>query len=156
NGGAVLPDWLLDAPQRPRIAVTFGSLEQAHGSGSLARLAAAAEGIDAELLIASGEPAGSATDLPPNMRIVGWLPLNALLGSCEAAIHHGGSGSALTCCALGIPQIALPEGLTDASAEAELLRLRGVAIVLEGDELDAAALRELLGDEATRAAAQEL
>jgi UDP:flavonoid glycosyltransferase YjiC (YdhE family) len=157
NGGAVLPDWVLEPPGRPRVAVTFGSLEQAHGSGSLARLAAAARDVDAEFLIASGEPARPAAgELPPNVRIVGWIPLNALLGTCAAAIHHGGSGSALTCCALGVPQIALPEGLTDASAEAELLRVRGVAMVLEGDELDAVALRELLTDAGLRRAAGEL
>src|SRR5439155_12624050 len=95
-------------------------------------------------------------ELPPNVRIVGWVPLNSLLPTCVAAIHHGGSGSALTCCALGVPQLALPEGLTDASAEAELLRVRGAAIVLDGDELDAAALRELLGNEDLRRAAREL
>lgn len=156
NGGAALPDWLLDPPVRPRVAVTFGSLEQAHGSGSLARLAAAAGEVDAELLIASAEPARPALALPPNMRIVGWLPLNALLATCVAAIHHGGSGSSLTCCSLGIPQMVLPEGLTDACAEGELLRRRGVATVVDGDELDAAALRELLDDEGLRRAAREL
>lgn len=157
NGGAVLPEWLFEPPQRPRVAVSFGSLEQAHGSGSLARLAAAADAVDAEFVIGSGDPDRvPASELPPNLRIVGWIPLNALLPTCAAAIHHGGSGSALTCCALGIPQLALPEGLTDASAEAELLRLRGAAIVLEGDELDASVLRELLADRDLRRVAAEL
>lgn len=157
NGGAVLPDWVLTQPRRPRVAVSFGSLEQAHGSGSLARLAAAAVDVDAEFVIASGEPNTLAPgELPPNVRIVGWVPLNALLPTCAAAIHHGGSGSALTCCALGVPQMALPEGLTDASAEAELLRVRGAAMVLDGDELDAAALRELLTDDERRRVACEL
>jgi UDP:flavonoid glycosyltransferase YjiC (YdhE family) len=157
NGGAVLPEWLFEPPQRPRVAVSFGSLEQAHGSGSLARLAVAAEAVDAEFVIGSDDPDRiPASELPPNLRIVGWIPLNALLPTCVAAIHHGGSGSALTCCALGIPQLALPEGLTDASAEAELLRLRGAAIVLDGDELDAPALRELLADGDLRRVAAEL
>jgi UDP:flavonoid glycosyltransferase YjiC (YdhE family) len=157
NGGSVLPDWLLDPPERPRIAVTFGSLEQAHGSGSLGRLAAAAADLDAEFIVASGEqsPRGPA-ELPANVRIIGWIPLNALLPSCAAAIHHGGSSSALTCCALGIPQLALPENFADAMAEAELLRARGAAIVLHGEQLDAAAVRELLDDDKLRRVAGEL
>jgi UDP:flavonoid glycosyltransferase YjiC (YdhE family) len=157
NGGAVLPEWVLAPPRRPRVAVSFGSLAEAHGSGSLARLAAAAGDVEAEFVIASGDPTRVARgELPPNVRIVGWVPLNALLPTCAAAIHHAGSGSALTCCALGIPQLALPEGLTDASAEAELLRVRGAALVLDGDELGPEALRELLGNDDLRRAAREL
>jgi UDP:flavonoid glycosyltransferase YjiC (YdhE family) len=157
NGSIVLPDWILEPPTRPRVAVSFGSLEEAHGSGSLARLAAAADGVDAEFLNASAKPAWlSPAELPPNVRIVGWIPLNALLATCAASIHHGGSGSALTCCALGVPQMALPEGLPDAAAEAELLRVRGAALVLDGDALDAPALQELLADAELRRVAGEL
>jgi UDP:flavonoid glycosyltransferase YjiC (YdhE family) len=159
NGGAVLPDWLLDPPRRPRVAVSFGSLEQAYGSGGLDRLAAAAGGVDAEFVIVSAEPGRLPPDeLPPNVRIVGWIPLNALLPTCAAAMHHGGSGSALTGCALGIPQMAVADGVADPSplAEAELLRRRGAAILLRPEELDADALRSLLGDERLRRAAAEL
>jgi len=157
NGGAELPDWVLEPAERPRVAVSFGSLEQAHGSGSLARLATAAAGVDAEFVIGSDDPDRvPPAELPANVHVVGWIPLNSLLPTCTAAIHHGGSGSALTCCSLGVPQMALPEGLTDASAEAELLRVRGAAMVLDEDELDAAALRELLGDDELRRAAGEL
>jgi UDP:flavonoid glycosyltransferase YjiC (YdhE family) len=157
NGGAVLPDWLLAPPERPRLAVTFGSLEQAHGSGSLERLATAAADIDAEFVVASGEADPRRPDaLPPNVRIIGWTPLNALLPSCVAAIHHGGSGSALTCCALGIAQLALPENFADASAEAQLLQERGAAIVLQGEQLDAAAVHALLEDDKVHRVAAEL
>jgi UDP:flavonoid glycosyltransferase YjiC (YdhE family) len=157
NGGAELPDWVLEPAERPRVAVSFGSLEQAHGSGSLARLAGAAAEVDAEFVIGSGEPGRvPPAELPGNVKVVGWIPLNSLLPTCAAAIHHGGSGSALTCCSFGVPQMALPEGLTDASAEAELLRVRGAAMVLDGDELDAGALRKLLGDDGLRDAAGEL
>ncbi len=157
NGGAVLPDWVLDPPPRRRVAVSFGSLEQAHGSGSLARLARAAADVDAEFVIATGEPGRVPPDeLPGNVRVLGWTPLNALLPTCAAAIHHGGSGSALTCCVHGIPQLALPERLTDAASEAEHLRLRGAALVVEDDELDAALLDELLTSTALRRVAGEL
>lgn len=159
NGATTLPDWLLDPPERPRVAVSFGSLEQAHGSGSLARLAAAATDVDAEFVVATGDPTMVPLgELPANVRIVGWVPLNALLPTCAAAIHHGGSGSSLTCCALGVPQLALLERRADPSpaAEAELLRARGAAIVLDVDELDAAAVRKLLKDDDLRRVAREL
>ena len=32
--------------------------------------------------------------LPPQVRVAGWIPLNALLPSCAAIIHHGGAGPA--------------------------------------------------------------
>jgi UDP:flavonoid glycosyltransferase YjiC (YdhE family) len=157
NGGAVLPDWLLAPPPRERVAVSFGSLEQAHGSGSLKRLADAAADVDTEFVVAAAEPNPSERgELPPNVRFVGWVPLNALLPTCVAAIHHGGSGSALTCCALGVPQMVLPENIADASAEAELLRVRGVAMVLDNDELNSFTLRELLSDEKLRAASRDV
>lgn len=55
NGGAVLPDWLLTPPERPRVAVTFGSLDRAGGMDSVARIADAAAKADAEFVFTLGD-----------------------------------------------------------------------------------------------------
>jgi UDP:flavonoid glycosyltransferase YjiC (YdhE family) len=157
NGGAVLPEWLLAPPERPRIAVSFGSLAATRQLlRHVARVAAVAREVDAEFVVTTGEPGAPAREgLPANVRIAGWVPMNALLRTCSAAIHHGGT-TALTCCALGIPQAVLagPETV----GEAELLRARGVAHVLTDveRELDAGAVRTLLDDPDLRRAAAEV
>ncbi|MFE9117175.1 glycosyltransferase [Streptomyces sp. NPDC007172] len=45
---------------------------------------------------------------PPNVRAVDFVPLNQLLPSCAAIIHHGGAGTFLTALAHGVPQVVVP------------------------------------------------
>jgi UDP:flavonoid glycosyltransferase YjiC (YdhE family) len=157
NGGGVLPDWLLTPAERPRIAVTFGSLDRTRGFGYVEQIAAAAVGVDAEFVLTLGQDDTDVPhELPPNVRTTGWLPMNALLRTCSAAIHHGGGGTSLTCCALGVPQMVLSNGSPDMLAEAELLRARGAAHVMRDGELDQAAIRDLLADDKLRRVADEL
>ncbi|NED82142.1 glycosyl transferase, partial [Streptomyces sp. SID11233] len=42
-------------------------------------------------------------------RVVDPTPLNLFLGSCDLLVHHGGTGSSLTACAFGVPQVVLPQ-----------------------------------------------
>lgn len=157
NGGSVLPDWLLTPPERPRIAVTFGSLDATRQLiRYIDRIASVAVEVDAEFVVTLGERSASVPDdVPPNVRITRWVPLNALLPTCAAAIHHGG-GTSLTCCALGIPQLVMAGPET--AGEAELLRARGVAHVLPNVEraLDAEVIREVLYDDKLHRAAAEI
>ena len=156
NAGGVLPEWLLTIPERPRIAVTFGTLRKTRGFGYAERIVAAAPDVDAEFVVCLGDEEASVFgELPPNVRTTGWIPLNALLRTCSAAIHHGG-GTSLTCCALGIPQMTVPEGSPDLLAEAELLRARGAAHVVHAHELDSAAIGGLLTDDKLRSVAGEI
>lgn len=154
NGGGVLPDWLLTPPRRPRIAVTVGSmLPKIHGFGYVRRIVDAAAEVDAEFVLALGdeqpdEPIG----LPANVRTAGWIPLNSLLRTCSAAIHHGGDGTTMTCCALGVPQLVLPNG-PERRVNAEVLRARDAAHVLADDELTPTAIGDLLADDRLRAVA---
>ena len=140
-----------------RDAVTFGSLDATRQLiRYVDRIASIAAEVDAEFVVTLGERSASAPDdLPPNVRITRWVPLNALLRTCAAAIHHGG-GTSLTCCALGIPQLVLAGPET--AGEAELLRARGVTHVLPNDEqaLDAVAIREVLYDDKLHRAAAEI
>jgi UDP:flavonoid glycosyltransferase YjiC (YdhE family) len=157
NGAGVLPEWLLTPPQRPRIAVSFGSLApKIRGFGYVDFIAAAAPEVDAEFVVTLGDDAaGAPSDLPPNVRTTGWMPLNALLRTCAAAIHHGGDGTVMTSCALGVPQLVLPTA-PDEVVIAELLRRRGAAHVMRGEELDAVAIRGLLADDKLRRVADEV
>ncbi|WP_020499728.1 nucleotide disphospho-sugar-binding domain-containing protein [Sciscionella marina] len=154
NGGARLPEWLLEPPERPRIAVTLGSVLPAMaGLGALDGLLTAMGSVDAEFVLAlDGAEVGG---LPPNARAVDWLPLNQLLPSCAAAVHHGGSGTTLAVLDAGLPSVIIPQG-ADQFRNAELLDGCGAALVAEGDKVDAALLNRLLSEEPLRAGAGRL
>ncbi|HEV8554961.1 MAG TPA: nucleotide disphospho-sugar-binding domain-containing protein [Actinophytocola sp.] len=153
HGGGVLPEWLLRPANRPRIAVTSEPTDGArHFSHDIRRIAAATG--DLEYVVTLGEEALG--DLPPNVRAASPVPLNSLLRTCAAAIHHGADGPIMTCCALGVVQLAVPispEGL----ANAELLQERGLAHVLDSEaQLDPAAMYRLLADDKLRLVAAEV
>ncbi|MEU1729774.1 nucleotide disphospho-sugar-binding domain-containing protein [Streptosporangium sp. NPDC020145] len=157
NGGGLLPEWLLDEGDRPRVAVTLGTVvPETHGLGEFAPIIEAAEAVDAEFVIATGSGETSwSTPLPPNVRVTGWVPLGALLRGSAAAIHHGGAGTTLTCSALGVPQLILPNG-ADRHINAETLAARGSALTTLIGDLQVPLIERLLTDEALRATAHEV
>ncbi|RAY12695.1 hypothetical protein DPM19_24195 [Actinomadura craniellae] len=156
NGGAVLPDWLLRPAEKPRIAVTLGTIEaQWGGIAMLAPLLAAAGGVDAEFAVTlGGGDAALLGELPPNVRIVEWAPLDVLLETCSAVIHHGGSGTTMTAVAAGIPQCVLPRGSYQQTG-GDLLPRRGIGIVSEPESVGVTECQTLLKDEALRDAARQ-
>jgi UDP:flavonoid glycosyltransferase YjiC (YdhE family) len=158
NGGGVLPDWLLQEPKRPRIALTLGTvLPMMGGLGGLSALLGAAEQIDAEFVLALGDADPSALPATPqNVRVCDeWIPLGWLLRTCVAAVHHGGAGSTLTTLDAGVPQLVLPHG-ADQYMNAEAVRARGVGRVADPASIDSADLEWLLTDSAARTAAAEV
>jgi UDP:flavonoid glycosyltransferase YjiC (YdhE family) len=94
-------------------------------------------------------------ELPENVRVTGWVPLGALVETCAAAIHHGGSGTTLTIVEAGIPQIVLPQG-ADQFVNAGWVRERGAGIVPESGVVDAGLVKQLLTDDTLGGAAAVL
>lgn len=156
SGDQEVPIWVFEPAARPRILVTFGTLGRAGDSRYLDPiLEVARQRRDLEFVMTMVEGNSALPEsLPENFRACGWLPLNAVLPSCQGVIHHGGLTS-LTCAAQGIPQMVVAHGGPDMMAEAELLRRRGAAIVVNG-ELSAAHVEGLLTDEALRQTGHEL
>jgi UDP:flavonoid glycosyltransferase YjiC (YdhE family) len=160
NGGAVLPDWLVppvDEPDRPRVGVTLGTISPTvNGLGPVTSVLAAAGDVDAEFVLALGnvdtEPLGP---IPPNVRIVGWVPLSALLSTCTALIHHGGGGTTFTALDAGVTQLVFPGGGDDAINAAAVHKC-GSGLWVRPDEVDGALLHRLVTDEGLRSAAAEV
>jgi UDP:flavonoid glycosyltransferase YjiC (YdhE family) len=77
NGGTVVPEWALHRPERPRVAVTLGTVVPAvNGLSSLAVVLEALGGTDVEVVLAAGTvDLSELGDLPGNVRSVGYLPL---------------------------------------------------------------------------------
>jgi UDP:flavonoid glycosyltransferase YjiC (YdhE family) len=160
NGGAVLPDWAVHPPERPRVAVTVGTLvgKRPDGIGLLERIIAFAPQVDAEFVIAIDPyDLPKLGDVPPNVRAEGWLPLNTLLPGCSAVLHHGGSGTMYAAIDAGVPQLLMPnDGATDRSINAAAVVARGIGLSCAPDDVTAGVVRELIGDDRLRVAAGEV
>ncbi|MER7001315.1 nucleotide disphospho-sugar-binding domain-containing protein [Streptomyces sp. NPDC000410] len=158
TGGGVLPPWLLTRPERPRVAITLGTMEPVFNGVAPLRgvLEAAGEIEEAEFVLALGHadptPLGA---VPDNVRVEGWVPLSALTRTCVAMIHHGGCGTTLAGLAEGLTHLVVPGGADDHYV-AESLRARGLGLVSPIEKVDAGLIRTLLTDEGLRAVAGEV
>ncbi|MFI9386593.1 nucleotide disphospho-sugar-binding domain-containing protein [Kutzneria sp. NPDC052558] len=157
NGGGQLPDWLLRMPNRPRVIVTLGTvISDFVGVGPLRWLAEVAGDFDADFVVTLDDTS-ELGPLPPNVRPVSYLPLNALLANSSAVIHHGGSGSTMTSLALGVPQLVVPQA-SDQFNNAREVAKRGVGFEVDTAvaPVGAADLTRLLTDASLATAAAEV
>lgn len=159
NGGGLLPAWLLEpAARRPRVAVTLGTVQpHRHGIDVIPRIIAATDSLDVDLVLALGDSTDISAlgTLPPHVRVAGWVPLNALLPSCTAIIHHGGAGSTMAALDAGVPQLILPSG-ADRYINATAVHDRGAGVRADPATLDSALLERLVHDPTLRVAAAEV
>jgi UDP:flavonoid glycosyltransferase YjiC (YdhE family) len=142
---------------RRRIAVTLGTIVPfVFGLAPLVAVIDAARHVDAEFVVAHGAAHGRVLGpLPDNVRALSWTPLDELLATCQAVVHHGGFGTAMTALAAGLPQLIVPMG-SDNFANARLLAGRGAAIVCDGRNVTPADLDRLHCDDRLRDEARTL
>jgi zeaxanthin glucosyltransferase len=108
-------------------------------------IAAACEGIDADLVISLG--GGSAPDqigrLPGDPLVMGYAPQLELLSRARLTITHAGLNTALESLSAGVPMVAIPVG-NDQPGVAARLKAAGAAEVLPFHKLHADRLRPLI------------
>ncbi|WFE24185.1 activator-dependent family glycosyltransferase [Solwaraspora sp. WMMD937] len=154
NGPTSVPGWVLAPPARPRVCLSLGvSGRELFGGDQLSRsdlttvsdLLDALADFDVEVVATlNAEQLASVDRLPDNVRVVDFVPLNELLPSCSAVIHHGGFGTTGNVLAHGVPGIVIPAPWWDAARLAQHLQGRGAGFLLDHDELSRAALRDRL------------
>jgi glycosyltransferase (activator-dependent family) len=153
NGPAMAPDWLFDKPTRRRVCLTLGNSHRDAGrvEASAADLLEAVADLDVEVIATlSAEQLGAGSSLPDNIRAVEFVPLNLLLPTCAAMVHHGGAGTFWAGVEHGIPQLIMPSNWWSEKwfgpvAMANGVQERGAGIyVADSDRLSAAALRKSL------------
>jgi UDP:flavonoid glycosyltransferase YjiC (YdhE family) len=130
NGAAALPAWALRPADRPRVCLTFGHLTASLNGVSLFRRLMAAFGdiSDIEFILTlERDYADALGAVPECVRIVDPVPLDLFLRTCDAIVHHGGAGTFLSACALGVPQLVLP-GFADSFAVGEQIAQSGAGI----------------------------
>ncbi|MER5938941.1 MULTISPECIES: nucleotide disphospho-sugar-binding domain-containing protein [unclassified Streptomyces] len=163
TGGAELPDWALRRGDRPRIAVTLGSLRVFYSDGAHLRdILKGTEELDVEVVLTTSgaELTALPSPLPGHVRTVDWMPLRALLATCDAIVHHGGMGTMYAAFDAAVPQLGVPMAHDDGWANAQVPVARGAGLMLEGRKATgtdiADALRELLGEPRYRRASEEV
>lgn len=97
---------------------------------------------------------------PERVQFAEWVSLPRLLPQCELVVSHGGAGTALAALAAGIPLLLLPRGSPSQQRTSRACAARGVAHVLNSEQLDRveleAAVTELTNDQRFRASARDV
>ncbi|WP_189786416.1 activator-dependent family glycosyltransferase [Streptomyces capitiformicae] len=137
NGPSVVPDWLREPPKRRRVCLTLGlSFRDVQGGGqaSASTLLEALAELDAEVVATlSPEQLAAVGTLPDNVRAVDFVPLNELLPSCSAIVHHGGYGTWQNALVHGVPQVLVASDVWDGVPRAELIDEAGAGLTLPAD-----------------------
>ncbi len=109
------PAWLTDIPaDQPLAVITLGSVFTGDlGFFSWAAQAAARTGYIPIVVIGRNpitpeKKAELKAALPPNTRLLNWIPFAHVLPRAQLIIHHGGMGTTHAAIIHGIPQIAVP------------------------------------------------
>ncbi|WP_432840394.1 nucleotide disphospho-sugar-binding domain-containing protein [Dactylosporangium sp. CA-092794] len=147
NGRSELPDWLAGAGgDRPLVCLTFGSVLPTAAAGPeklIAGVVAQLSDLGVETVL--GIDDALARTLRPalgdRVRHAGWMSLDMVLPHCAVAIHHGGTGSAMTSLVHRVPQLLLPQA-TDQFGTSQRFCATGVARRLLPDEVTGAAIRD--------------
>ncbi|HEV7980531.1 nucleotide disphospho-sugar-binding domain-containing protein [Amycolatopsis sp.] len=110
NGPAMLPAWLLEEPERPRVCITLGlSYRELNAGPSAGNLLQAVADLDVEVVVTlSQEQLAALPSLPDNVRAIDFVPMTALLPTCSAIVHHGGHGTFISALEHGVPQLLVP------------------------------------------------
>jgi UDP:flavonoid glycosyltransferase YjiC (YdhE family) len=149
-----LPARLVTPPDRPRVCVTLGTiLPRLGGLAGLAPLKEEIAELDHEyVFVLGGVDASALGPLPANVVVEGWIPLHALLPSCAAIVHHGGSGTTAAALDAGIPQVVVPHG-ADQPYNAHLIAKRGLGAAVDIARLDGPTVAAVVDSDAMRQAA---
>ncbi|WP_158890403.1 activator-dependent family glycosyltransferase [Amycolatopsis anabasis] len=163
NGPAVVPRWLWEPPERPRIALTLGVSATERFGGyavGLQDILDSLADLDVEVVATVAEEGRQKLErIPENTRIVPFVPLHALVPTCSAVIHHAGFGTINTTSLHGIPQVTMPEN-DDAPLVASRIAERGAGLTMRMSEATGAKVAEsvarLLAEPSFRAGAARL
>ncbi|MFD7229128.1 activator-dependent family glycosyltransferase [Streptomyces sp. NPDC059881] len=148
NGPSAFPDWLREPPRRPRVCLTLGrSFREIVGGdkASVPALLDAVSNLDVEVVATlNADQLSDLRGVPDNVRVVDFVPLDLLLPSCAAIIHHGGSGTVATAVAHGVPQIMVPARMWCNIPKARRVAELGAGLCLQAEYFSAADLRTML------------
>lgn len=144
DGPPQAADPALDDLPRPTAYVGFGTVDE---FSKLDRLVAAAAAVSREVpavVLATGpnQPTAVVADVPHNVIVRRYVPLNTLLLRSEVVISHGGAGTTLAALLAGVPHLVLPQGAPSQTRTGHAVDIAGVGIALSGDAQSPERIRE--------------
>jgi UDP:flavonoid glycosyltransferase YjiC (YdhE family) len=111
HGPYKVEEWMHRPPRKPRVCITHGISHRNNWFGHsnwVDTAFEAVDGLDAEVIaLFNAKQVGTRT-VPGNVRAVEFAPLNILLPTCSAVVHHGGYGPMATSLEYGVPQLIVP------------------------------------------------
>ncbi|EIE98974.1 activator-dependent family glycosyltransferase [Saccharomonospora glauca] len=113
NGTSVAPDWLREPVPTTRVCLTLGQFSTEKFGGypiSVQEILNSLADLDIEVVTTL--PAAEQrklTHVPDNARLVEFVPLQLLIPTCAAAVHHGGFGTTNTIALEAVPQLVIAE-----------------------------------------------
>ena len=153
--------WLASRPRRPVVYFTLGTVFNMESGDLFARVLAGLGELEVNAVVTVGweiDP-GAFGPQPEHVRVERFVPQAAVLGHCDVAIGHGGSGSTVGALAAGVPVVLLPMG-ADQPLNAERCVALGAGVVLDVVRCTPADLRaaveRVLADPSYRAAAERV
>jgi MGT family glycosyltransferase len=99
-------DWLDDAPEKPLVLVTLGTLNWRGGERFYAAAAEAVHAMDARAVFVA--PRDLLPDPPPGVLVAPRVPQLALLPHVDAVVSHGGHNTVCEALANGLPLVIAP------------------------------------------------
>lgn len=147
TGRGLLPEWLYEPPERPRVALTLGASIRAWAQESsllVNRVLEMVDGLDIEVIATFDRSQLARADrIPENVRTVDYVPLTELLPTCSAVVHHGGLGTFCAALAAKLPQLVVtdPRYPMDAPLSGRFLAASGAGTGVRVDTRSGAELR---------------
>jgi glycosyltransferase (activator-dependent family) len=143
GGPARLPDWLRRSPERPRVALTLGVTATQRFAGYVLDVRDtldALAGLDADVVATVADP-DRVGPVAGNVRLVPWVPLEALVATCDVVVDHAGPGTLLTAALAGVPQLTVPWDFDEPALAARAAR-QGAALNLPAGEATGPRVRD--------------
>jgi hypothetical protein len=164
----VMPEWLYPVPSRPRIAITLGVSVRSFLTADwdyVPTLLDALGEMDVEVVATLDKTQlTKVAKIPDNVRIIDYMPLDQLIPTCSAVIHHGGLATMIAAGHARVPQLVVdfpdvdvvaktsPDGVISvpryvlAPATAAYLTSLGAGGVLDLSHPTAAAIRDRINE----------
>jgi len=146
NGPGDAPDWLLEPATKPRVCVVWGHTLSRFGPDAflVPQILEGLADLDIEVMVAiNPKDVPFVGELPKNATILEQFPINLLLPSCSAVIHHGGAGCVMSAVVAGTPQLAVPFE-SEQQANGVRVAQAGAGLHLKAKDSDAASIRAAL------------
>jgi len=108
---SIMPEWLYPVPARPRIAISLGVSVRSFLTADwhyVPTLFDALAEMDVEVVATLDESQLTKVgQLPDNVRIIDYMPLDQLVPTCSLVIHHGGLATMIAAGRFAVPQLVV-------------------------------------------------